>query len=113
MAGWGGVVNGMKIVYLVMSILGFILPYYIFIDWLLINGFDITLFLNEIIKYKISAFAWSDVVVSAIVLIIFIIHDGKVNSIKNIWIPILATLTVGVSFGLPLFLLMREYRLNN
>ncbi len=103
----------MKIAYLIMSILGLVLPYYIFIDWIYVNGFDITLFLNEIIKYKISAFAWSDVVISAIVLIMFIVHDSKINSIKNIWIPILATLTVGVSFGLPLFLLMREYSLKN
>jgi hypothetical protein len=27
---------------------------------------------------------------------------------KRIWLPVLGTLTVGVSLGLPLFLLMRE-----
>jgi hypothetical protein len=56
----------------------------------------------------LSLFAWADVLIAAIVLISFIRIEGNRQSMQNLWVPILATCTVGVSFGLPLFLLMRE-----
>nr|WP_238403380.1 DUF2834 domain-containing protein [Paenibacillus mesophilus] len=49
-----------------------------------------------------------DVLVSAIVLIVFILFEGQRNGMKSLWLPIVGTLVVGVSLGLPLFLLHRE-----
>ncbi|WP_275670058.1 DUF2834 domain-containing protein [Paenibacillus amylolyticus] len=76
------------------------------------NGFNLTMLFNEARQNRISEFAWLDVLISAVVLIEFIIYEGKRIGIKHMWIPIIGTLTVGVSFGLPLFLFLREIRMD-
>jgi len=98
----------MKIFYTLMCVLGVILPYSQFLPWLYENGLNLSTLLQEVTENRISAFAWLDVIVSAVVLIGFILVEGNRLSIKKLWIPIVGTLTVGVSLGLPLFLLQRE-----
>ena len=100
--------NVMKTFYLVMCILGTILPLSQFIPWLINNGIDIPLMFNQIATNKLSSFAWLDVVISALVLIGFIVWDSRTHQIKHAWYSILGTCTVGVSLGLPLYLLTRE-----
>ena len=97
-----------KHIYLILCIVGIVLPYSQFIPWLLENGLDIPLLLNEIASSRIAAFGWLDVIVSALVLFVFIVYDGRKERIGNLWLPVVGTLTVGVSLGLPLFLLLRE-----
>ena len=72
------------------------------------NGFDVGLLLSEAISTRIGIFAWADVLISATVLIGFIIAEGGRQKMRWLWLPILGTCTVGVSIGLPLFLLQRE-----
>ncbi|MGP1385481.1 MAG: DUF2834 domain-containing protein [Thainema sp.] len=101
----------MKYVYGVLCVLGSVLPYWQFIPWLLTHGLDIPLLIQEASQLRISAFAWLDVLVSAIVLLSFIGYEGRRLGMKTLWLPILSTAVVGVSLGLPLFLLMREQHL--
>jgi hypothetical protein len=98
----------MKKLYLLLMILGLFLPLSQFLLWLNEFGFDISLFIGTIIKDKLSLFAWLDVLISALVLIIFIIYESKKLVMSKIWLPIVGTLCIGVSFGLPLFLFLRE-----
>lgn len=49
-----------------------------------------------------------DVIVSAGVLTLFVFVEGRRLEMQKLWIPILGTFLVGVSFGLPLFLYMRH-----
>ena len=98
----------MKKVYLFLAFLGFILPLWQFVSWLFEFGLDVPLIFKSIVNDKLSLFAWLDVIVSAIVLIIFIVYEGRKQSMQRLWIPIVGTLCVGVSFGLPLFLFLRE-----
>ncbi len=98
----------MKKAYFLLGILGFFLPLWQFGLWLFEFGFDVPLMFKSIVEDKLSLFAWLDVIVSAIVLIIFIIYEGHKQSMQRLWIPIAGTLCVGVSFGLPLFLFLRE-----
>ncbi|WP_265182188.1 DUF2834 domain-containing protein [Geomicrobium sp. JCM 19055] len=60
---------------------------------------------------RMGAFAWWDVIISIIVVIGFIIYEGKRKGMRHLWIPIIASLTVGVSLALPLFLLFRQVHL--
>ncbi len=103
----------MKKFYMILMILGLILPYTQFIDWIGDNGINLLLVSEEIINSKLSLFAWFDVILSAIVLIGFITYEGKKLGIDKLWLPIVATLSVGVSFGLPLFLYLREIHLDS
>jgi len=98
----------MKRIYLLLTILGFALPLSQFLLWLNEFGFNISLFISTIIEDKLSLFAWLDVIISAVVLILFIIYESKKLSMSKVWLPVVGTLSVGVSFGLPLFLFLRE-----
>lgn len=102
----------MKYFYGVLTILGIAFPYMAFIPWIGENGFNLTMLLSEARQNRISEFAWLDVLISAVVLIGFIIYEGKRIGVKHMWLPILGTLTAGVSFGLPLFLLLREIHMD-
>ena len=98
--------------YLVCCVLGLVLPYSQFMPWLLEHGLDITLFFRELFANRISAFFAMDVIVSAIVLIWFIQSEGKRLRVPLLWLPTVGTLVVGVSFGFPLFLFLRQVKLD-
>lgn len=97
-----------KYLYLVLAILGALLPLAQFVPWVLVYGFNISLFFGELFANNISAFFGLDVIISAIVLIVFILVDSKRLAVSHAWLSIVATLCIGVSCGLPLYLYMRE-----
>ena len=101
----------LKIVFLGLCILGFVMPYSQFIPFLRENGLDITLFFQQLFANHISGFFGWDVIVSSVVLIIFIISESKRIGMQTYWFPIIATFAVGVSLGLPLFLYLRQLKI--
>ena len=98
--------------YLILCILGLVLPYSQFVPWVLAHGFDARLFVHELFSNRIGGFFGLDVIVSAFALIPFVLAEGRRLRMKRLWAPVIGTLLVGVSFGFPLFLLMREPYLN-
>lgn len=101
----------MKFVYFILCALGVALPLSQFAPWLHQNGLNIPLLTSEAFGNHIAAFAWLDVIVSAVVVLVFIIWEGRRLGMKKLWIPIIGLLSIGVSLGLPLFLLLREIHL--
>ena len=97
-----------KAVYFTLFVAGTILPYASFVPWVMDHGLDISLMVEELFANRISAFFGLDVIVSAIVLWVFVSLEGKRAGVQHTWAPILASLTIGVSAGLPLFLFLRE-----
>lgn len=95
-------------VYGVLCVLGLVLPYAQFVPWLLEYGLDLPRLVREASGGRISAFAWSDVLVTAAALLVFIVAEGRREGLRLLGLPILATLLVGPSLGLPLFLLLRH-----
>jgi len=98
----------MKAIYLCCAIAGAVIPYSQFIPWLAVHGLDAQLFVSELFSTRISVFFALDVLVSAVVLVVFIRREGQRRQINSLWIPIAATCLIGVSCALPLFLFMRE-----
>jgi len=94
--------------YLVCAILGAVVPYSQFVPWVSEHGLDVKLLVNELFSTRIGAFFGLDVLVSAAVLLAFILWEGRRSRVKQLWAPIAATCLIGVSCGLPLFLYMRE-----
>ncbi|MEK5438709.1 MULTISPECIES: DUF2834 domain-containing protein [Paenibacillus] len=101
----------MKYFYGVLSFLGLVLPYSQFIPWVVRNGLDLSLLFEAITSTRIGAFAWMDVLVTAIVLMGFILLEGTRKKMKYLCLPIAGTLLVGPSLGLPLFLFLRQLHL--
>lgn len=100
-----------KTIYLVLCLVGFAAPYAEFLPWVAQHGLNMRLFVQQLFANRISAFFGLDVLVSAIVLLRFAAVESARLRIPNRWMVLLATLLVGVSLGLPLFLYLRERRL--
>ena len=95
--------------YVLMCVLGFVLPYSALISWFLgQENLSFSVVWRDLVANGLSSMAWLDVVVTALVLVAFIRIEGKRREMPNLLPPILGTCLVGPSFGLPLFLLMRE-----
>jgi hypothetical protein len=97
-----------KSLYIVLCVLGLVLPYSQFVPWVVQNGLDMPLFVRQLFANRISAFFGLDVLVSAVVLIGFVRSEGSRLRMTRLWLPIVSVLLVGVSLGLPLFLYLRE-----
>jgi Terpene cyclase DEP1 len=100
-----------KTIYLMLAVLGFLLPYSQFVPWLVAHGLDWRLFLQELHANRIGAFFVMDVLMSAVTLFVLIGAEQRKLGGGGWWIPKVSVLLVGVSLGLPVFLYMREKRL--
>jgi hypothetical protein len=101
-----------KILYLALCIVGTILPYSQFIPFLREHGLDLSLFFQQLFANKVSGFFGMDVIVSSLALWVFVYSEGARLKMRRLWIYIACNLLVGVSLGLPLFLLMRQSKLD-
>lgn len=97
-----------KYLYLLLFLVGTVVPYWEFLNFLLENGLDTELLVNQLMATRISRFFACDVIISAVVLIVFILYEKK--GMKSYWLALVATMTIGVSAGLPLFLYLCERR---
>jgi hypothetical protein len=98
----------MKWIYAILCLLGFALPYYFFVQFVQAHGLDLKTFFDHLFANNVSGFFALDVFVSALVLWAFIFHETRKRPVRLSWLCVVASLTVGVSLGLPLFLLLRE-----
>ncbi len=98
----------MKWIYALLCVLGLVLPYYFFVPFALQHGLDISLLVGQLFASPVSSFFGTDVIVSSLVLWAFIYQETRRRTVRLWWLCVLASLTVGVSLGFPLFLLLRE-----
>lgn len=101
----------MKKLYLFLAIIGFLLPYYFFVSFLLENGLDLGLLIDQLFANNISTFFAVDLIITGIVLLAFIYQKAHKLKMSNWWAYGIATLLVGPSFAMPLFLYYRESKL--
>jgi hypothetical protein len=99
-------------VYLVLCVVGILLPCSQFVPWLVEHGLDLSFFFHELFANRIGGFFGLDVIVSSLVLWIFVFAEGRRLGMRRLWLPIIAGLIVGVSLGFPLFLYMRQVHLD-
>jgi|SRR6185312_15360400 len=101
----------LKTIYLTLCVAGLLLPYWQFVPWVAENGLNLQLMLHQLFANRISGFFAMDVLVSSLVLVLFMRNEASRLGVGRRWLPVLALLTVGVSLALPLFLYLRELRL--
>lgn len=98
----------MKRAYAILAIVGAVLPLSAILPWFVTNGVAPRQFVEQLFANRVSAFFALDVIVSALVVFCFAWAESRAGRLRRPWIPILATVLVGGSFGLPLLLFMRE-----
>jgi len=100
-----------KYIYLILCFLGLILPYSQLILILIEGNLGFEMMVTQLFGNRVSALFALDLFVTATVFVVFAINEGFKLKIKNVWIPLLATIVVGASLGFPLFLYLREINL--
>jgi len=99
-------------VYLALCLLGVLLPYWQFVPWVIEHGLSLSRLTHELFETRIGAFFGLDVLVSAIVLFVFIAAERGRIALSQLCLPIITTLLVGISLGFPLFLYLRQRKLD-
>lgn len=102
--------KNMQIIYILLSIVGAALPLSQYFPWLFANALNVPLLLQQVTSSNIDAFAWADVLVSGIVVIVFIITEGCRLGMRRLWLP-LSCIVVGPSLALSFFLFLLERHL--
>ena len=94
--------------YWALCLPGAALPYAAFLPWFAEHGLDLPRFVAELFSTRIGAFFGWDVIVSAVVLLVFAVAEARRIGWRAVWLTAGATFLVGVSLGLPLLLALRE-----
>tara|TARA_Y100001968_G_scaffold312280_1_gene335287 strand:+ start:64 stop:417 length:354 start_codon:yes stop_codon:yes gene_type:complete len=106
-------INWFKWVYLLLAILGAVLPTLANIEFIKMYGpsFDIQLFIELANNNPASQSLSRDLFVGATAFFVWIISESKRLEMKNLWIVILTTFAIAFAFSAPLFLYLRELRI--
>ncbi len=90
--------------FLFLALAGAILPLKVFWSWLVEYGIHPALFWQHLTATPLSIFAWLDVFISAVVILVYLYVAKARYSRAQIISVISATCLIGVSCGLPLML---------
>lgn len=98
----------MKRMYFILAFFGFVIPYYFFVRFLVRFGPDPVEMGNQLFKNDVTTFFAVDLMIVAVVFLIFSYFNSRKLGMKRWWVYFLATLLIGPSFSLPLYLGVRE-----
>ncbi len=106
-------INWFKWTYLLLALLGAILPTLANIEFAKSYGpsFDIQLFIELANNNPASQSLSRDLFIGSTAILVWIISESNRLEMKNLWIVILATFTIAFAFSAPLFLFLRELRI--
>ncbi len=99
--------------YLGLCVIGTVLPLSQLVGFLNEHGLDFRLFFHQVFVNPAASMFGFDVAVSLIVLWVLTLVEGRRLNLSHLWLPLVASVTVGVSLGLPLFLLIRQFHLDS
>jgi hypothetical protein len=91
-----------------LTILGFVVPNVFVGIYFLDEGFDLGGYFSLWTASVPATQLLADLAIAALAFFIWAAFDGPRAGIKRWWLCIPASLLVGLCFGLPLYLLMRE-----
>ena len=99
--------------YLFAGFAGTLLPFAAFGEWTTHHGFSPAQMMTVIWQQPLALFAWLDVIITALVLVIFADIEARRTGMSRRWIAPIATCCIGPSLGLPLFLYLRDQHLTS
>ncbi len=106
-------IKWLKWIYLLLAILGAVLPTLANIEFIRSYGpsFDIQLFIDLANDNPASQSLSRDLFIGSTAVFVWIISESNRLHMKNLWIVILTTFTIAFAFSAPLFLYLRELRI--
>jgi len=106
--------NKKQIVYLILAILGVIVPWYYNLQFLGAhdNAGFIEFFEAVFNSSAAGASLTIDITIVYVVFVIWCVIEGRKLSMKHIWFYIVWGMFIALASAFPLFLLMRERQLN-
>ncbi len=93
--------------FLLLSVLGVVVPWFFLVGFLGEPQPGVALFFSSIFANQVASSVAADLLISALVVFVFVFFEGTRLNMTRLWVFIPATLFVGLSFGLPLFLYFR------
>jgi len=102
----------LKHLYLILFILGVILPLAAFMPAYFDGTVTMKDFFTVPFAHPASAFLTYDLLVAAAVALVFMIIEGRRLKIKNYWLPVILVFLIGTGAALSFFLYLREVGLS-
>ena len=100
--------KGLRLFYLVMAVLGTIVPWWLFGQFFVKEGVNIPLFVQGVFVNGAAGGFTVDVLLSIVVFLVWATGDAQKNKVVRWWLIFPASFTVGLSLALPLYLFLRE-----
>ncbi len=98
----------MRAVFLVLTIIGAVVPMYYFVSWFEVYGYDIGAMVEAWNVSDATTGLVYDLTIAAVTLTVFVIWETMRNGKWLNLIAIPATFFIGVSCGLPFYLYLRS-----
>jgi len=93
---------------LALTIVGFIVPNTMVAAFFIDHGIDLGGYFSHWWESLPAAQLLADLVIAFVAFALWAAWEGRRIGMRTWWVPIPASLLVGLCFGLPLFLLLRE-----
>lgn len=97
-----------KRLYLVLALLGTVIPWLFFAAFFSSEGADFPLFFRSLFANGAAGGFSADVLVSILVFWIWSYYDAKKHKVRYWWTVLPTSFCVGLSLALPLYLFFRE-----
>ena len=75
----------LKTIYLLLCVIGTVLPLWEFSPWLVENGLNIPLFVEQMFPNRVAGAFSIDVLVSTVVLWVFVLTEGLRSRVPHLW----------------------------
>lgn len=99
--------KNLKAFYIGAAVLGTIIPWIFFAQFFAKNGFNLPLIVQSLFVNGAAGGFSADVLISMVVFLVWSFVDAKKHSIRNWWLVLPASFTVGLSLALPLYLILK------
>ena len=100
----------MKKLYLVAMVIGAAAPLYLFSQHFATCGFGFSDFVSAAFPNPAASGLVVDLILSATLGLIIFGRESRTLCVRGFWAVVLGTFLIGFSFGLPLYLYLRELR---
>ena len=96
-----------KNVWLLLAVIGTIVPWILFGQFFALNGIDLPLFLRSLFANGAAGGFSADVLISIVVFWLWAIVDARQHHVRLWWLIFPAGFTVGLSLAMPLYFYLR------